>query len=153
MIGFCLSHQSNVEIDQGARCLVDGTRTIAPSTGCVHQSWTDGAWSPCIPIEGEIQRRTCKPYHPDQWRTVLSQQARAIVKRDADRAARQFSASAPKPPRLKTAHKTTRGIGPSGIRRQMVVCADCHEEKIHSGKGRCDRCYRRLRRREKAVAA
>jgi uncharacterized CHY-type Zn-finger protein len=85
-LGFCLVHQDDVEIGADGRCLVDGSIVVAPSTGCTHQRFVDGAWTPCVP---ESQGRPCRPVAAGTWRTILGQQGAAIKKRDLDRAARQ----------------------------------------------------------------
>lgn len=133
--GFCLSCANDVPITAERRCVADGSLCIPPSTACPHLLLIDGAWSAC----------RCKPVAAGTWRSILSQQAKAIKKRDQDRAARQFMAAGPKPPKLTTARKPTK-------RRAEFRCPKCTSPgKRYGGRGLCATCYQLARKRAAGV--
>jgi hypothetical protein len=141
MRGFCTSCADDVPINLDGRCIDHGSRTLPPSTGCNHQRWqpTEGAWSPCAPIEGEIRRRVCKPVAPGTWRTTLDGGKRPALtpaEHERQEAARRFGGITNAVPTLTTAHK------PQQWHLRHVSCSDCHgTTRPFYRSGRCRPCF------------
>lgn len=82
--GFCTLELSNVAATVDRRCVNDNSLVVAPSTFCAHRQWlgVDG-WSACVQVN------PCKPRPADAWRAILSQQEKAVKRRDDEHAALQ----------------------------------------------------------------
>lgn len=133
MNGFCLSCADDAPIDADGRCLVHGIRTLAPSTGCNHQRWIDGAWSTCKP---EGQGDPCKTVAAGTWRNVFGLGGRPKKGQPGrDNAERKFSGmttpTAPNLPRLAELRKPKRVTAPVRKRCENETCRSLF--RPHSG--------------------
>jgi hypothetical protein len=165
LYGFCLVEQCDTTISADRRCLTDGSLTIAPSIGCIHQAFLDGSWSVCS------MERPCKPVPPKRWSSPPTPTESA-----QNQAARRFSGGTVAVPKLASAHKPAKaprqaaqpsserrvapvrrrprkpGRPPSKVltmgERGMPACTSCgRADRVYGGHGLCDACGKRERQR------
>jgi hypothetical protein len=151
--GFCLTEMSNVPAGPDRRCINDNSLVIAPSTSCAHRRWlgVDG-WSACG------QENPCKPRPADAWRAVLKQQAGAVRKSEADRAASRAKLRTTSRRARRCAHCLSMFKVPLGSPnerqcvacrkspRPLATCTRCQQPRVCQASGLCEYCARTLRK-------